>query len=325
MSRAEGPGTEVPGTEAPRAGAPWAAERAPRAGVPSAVRAPSPLWSFGLLRSELLITFRRWRTLALLGVLAAVPVLVGIAVKIETSDGASFGGGGGGGGGGGAGPAFISQISNNGLFLVFTALAATLPFFLPMAVGVVAGDAIAGEASAGTLRYLLVAPAGRTRLLLTKYATVIAFCLAATLVVAVSALAVGALLFPVGELTTISGTRITYAEGLGRALLIALVVAASLVGVAALGLFVSTLTGSGIAAMATTVGLLITVQILDQIPQLDALRPYFFSHYWLSFADLMREPVYWDDLVKNLGLQALYAAVFGSAAWARFTTKDITS
>jgi ABC-2 type transport system permease protein len=295
-----------------------------RAETPSAVRAPSPLWTFGLLSSELGITFRRWRTLALLGVLAAVPVLVGIAVKIETSDGASFGGGGGGGGGG-QGPAFISQISNNGLFLVFTALAATLPFFLPMAVGVVAGDAIAGEASAGTLRYLLVAPAGRTRLLLAKYATVIAFCLAATLVVAASALAVGALLFPVGDLVTISGTRITYTEGLGRALLIALVVAASLLGVAALGLFVSTLTGSGIAAMATTVGLLITVQILDQIPQLDAVRPYFFSHYWLSFADLMREPVYWDDLVKNLGLQALYAAVFGSAAWARFTTKDITS
>ncbi|GGQ92802.1 ABC transporter permease [Streptomyces flaveolus] len=287
------------------------------------VRAPSRLWSFGLLRSELLITFRRWRTLALLGVLAAVPVLVGIAVKIETGDGSSFGGGGRGGGG--EGPAFISQISNNGLFLVFTALAATLPFFLPMAIGVIAGDAIAGEASAGTLRYLLVAPAGRTRLLLTKYATVLAFCLAATLVVAVSALAVGALLFPLGDLTTISGTHITYAEGLGRALLIALVVAASLVGVAALGLFVSTLTGSGIAAMATTVGLLITVQILDQIPQLHALQPYFFSHYWLSFADLMREPVYWDDLVKNLGLQALYAAVFGSAAWARFTAKDITS
>ncbi|MET8828721.1 ABC transporter permease [Streptomyces sp. NPDC004610] len=285
------------------------------------MREPGPLWTFGLLRSELVITFRRWRTIALLGVLAAVPILVGIAVRIETSDGSSLGGGGGGG----EGPAFISQITNNGLFLVFTALAATLPFFLPMAVGVVAGDAIAGEANAGTLRYLLVAPAGRTRLLLTKYATVIAFCLAATLTVAVSALTVGALLFPMGELTTISGTRIGFAEGLGRALLIALVVAASLVGVAALGLFVSTLTGSGIAAMATTVGLLITVQILDQIPQLDALQPYFFSHYWLSFADLMREPVYWDELLRNLGLQALYAVVFGSAAWARFAAKDVTS
>ncbi|MET9370336.1 ABC transporter permease [Streptomyces griseoflavus] len=283
-----------------------------------AVRGASPLWTLGLFRNELLTTFRRWRTLALLGVLAAVPVLVGVAVRIETGDGPS-------GGGGGGGPAFISQVTNNGLFLVFTALAATLPFFLPMAIGVIAGDALAGEANAGTLRYLLVAPAGRTRLLLTKYATVMVFCLVATLVVAVSALITGALLFPLGDLTTLSGTRIGFAEGLGRALLIALVVAASLTGVAALGLFVSTLTHSGIAAMATTVGLLITVQILDQIPQLHALHPYLFSHHWLSFADLMREPVHWDDLTKNLGLQALYAAVFGSAAWARFTTKDINA
>ncbi|MEU9310001.1 ABC transporter permease [Streptomyces sp. NPDC048256] len=299
-----------------------ASTTAPEPASPS-VRTANWTWTFGLLRSELLTTFRRWRTLALLGVLAAVPVLVGIAVKIETSDGSS--GGPGGGGGGGEGPAFISQVTNNGLFLVFTALAVTLPFFLPMAIGVIAGDSIAGEANAGTLRYLLVAPAGRTRLLLVKYATVMIFCLVATLVVAVSALTVGALLFPLGDLTTISGTRIGFGDGLLRALLIALVVAASLTGVAALGLFVSTLTSSGIAAMATTVGLLITVQILDQIPQLHALQPYFFSHHWLSFADLMREPVYWDDLEKNLGLQALYAAVFGSAAWARFTTRDITA
>ncbi|CAL9458628.1 ABC transporter permease [Streptomyces sp. enrichment culture] len=289
-----------------------------RAETVSASVQPRPLWTLGLFRDELRTTFRRWRTLALLGVLAAVPVLVGTAVRIETGDGSS-------GGGGGGGPAFVSQISNNGLFLVFTALAATLPFFLPMAVGVVAGDAVAGEAGSGTLRYLLVAPAGRTRLLLTKYATVMVFCLAATLVVAVSALAVGALLFPLGDLTTISGTRITFGEGLVRALLIALVVAASLLGVAALGLFVSTLTDSGIAAMATTVGLLITVQILDQIPQLHVLHPYLFSHHWLSFADLMREPVHWEDLTKNLGLQVLYAAVFGSAAWARFTTRDVTA
>ncbi|MFD7878540.1 ABC transporter permease [Streptomyces sp. NPDC059766] len=294
-------------------------EAAVPAGAVDVPRRPGPSWTFGLLGSELVTTFRRWRTLALLGVLAAVPVLVGIAVRIETGDGSPAGRGGGGG------PAFIAQITNNGLFLVFTALAATLPFFLPMAIGVVAGDAIAGEAAAGTLRYLLVAPAGRTRLLLTKYATTIAFCLVATLVVATSAMVVGALLFPLGDLTTISGTRISFAEGLGRAVLIALVVAASLVGVAALGLFVSTLTGSGIAAMATTVGLLITVQIVDQIPQLHAIQPYLFSHYWLSFADLMREPVYWDDLVKNLGLQGLYAAVFGTAAWARFTTKDIST
>ncbi|MGW1979741.1 ABC transporter permease [Streptomyces sp. NPDC001889] len=290
------------------------------AGSSGAVREAHWSWTFGLFRSELLTTLRRWRTLALLGVLAAVPVLIGVAVRIETG-----GDGSAGSGGGGEGPAFITQITNNGLFLVFAALAVTLPVFLPMAVGVVAGDSIAGEANAGTLRYLLVAPAGRTRLLLAKYATALAFCLTATLVVAVSALAVGALLFPLGDVTTISGTTISFGSGLLRAALVAVVVAASLAGFAALGLFVSTLTGSGIAAMATTVGLLITVQILGTIPQLDAIHPYLFPHYWMSFSDLLREPFHWDEVRRNLGLQALYAGVFGAAAWARFTMKDITS
>ncbi len=103
-----------------------------------------------------------------------------------------------------------------------------------------------------------------------------------------------------------------------------LAVAASLVGLAALGLFVSTLTNSGIAAMATTVGLLITVQILGAIPQLDAIHPYLFPHQRMSFADILRDPVHWDGLLDNLRLQGLYAAVFGSAAWARFAGRDIT-
>ncbi|MFJ2440991.1 ABC transporter permease [Streptomyces sp. NPDC087658] len=303
---------------APGPSGPFGSPGSPGSPGRQGAREPRLWWTLGLFLSELVITFRRWRTLALLGVLAAVPVLIGVAVKIETGDG-------GGGGGGGNGPAFLTQITNNGLFLVFAALAATLPVFLPMAVGVVAGDAVAGEANGGTLRYLLVAPAGRTGLLLAKYAATVTFCLVATLVVAVSALAVGALLFPLGEVTTISGTRISFGDGLIRALLIAVIVAVSLTGLAAVGLFVSTLTNSGIAAMAATVGLLITVQILNSIPQLQGIQPYLFPHYWMSYSDLLREPVYWDGIVRNLGLQALYVAVFGSAAWARFTTRDITA
>jgi ABC-2 type transport system permease protein len=305
-------------TEPARDAAESAPAPAPRPTAPT--RTPLRPRVLTLFRSELAITFRRWRTLALLAVLAGVPVLVGVAVRLETQ-----GGGPAGPEGGEGGPAFIAQVTNNGLFLVFTALAATLPFFLPMSVGVVAGDAIAGEAHGGTLRYLLVAPAGRTRLLLVKYATVMTFCLVATVVVALSALATGAALFPLGDVTTLSGTTMGFGDGVLRAGLIALLVAASLLGVAALGLFVSTLTGSGIAAMATTVGLLITLQILDQVPQLHAVHPYLFPHYWLSFADVMRAPVYWHGVVRNLGLQALYAVVFGSAAWARFTTKDVTT
>jgi ABC-2 type transport system permease protein len=97
------------------------------------------------------------------------------------------------------------------------------------------------------------------------------------------------------------------------------------VGFAAIGLFISTLTSSGIAAMASTVGLLITVQIVDSIPQLDVVHPYLFPHYWLSFSDVLRAPILWDGVVKNLVAQGVYALVFGSAAWARFSTKDVTA
>ncbi len=292
-------------------------EAAPAAGRAAAAAGRRPQTAAGFLalfRSELVLTFRRVRTAALLGLLAALPVLIGVVIRIET-DGSR----------GGQGPAFIAQVTGNGLFLVFTALAVALPIFLPMTVGVVAGDSVAGEAATGTLRYLLVAPAGRTRLLAAKFTAGLVFCLAATATVALAALATGAALFPLGEVTLISGDTIGPGAALLRAALVAGVVAASLAGLVAIGLFVSTLTGSGIAAMASTVGLVITVQILDSFPQLHAVQPFLVSHYWLTFGDLLRQPMYWDGVLRNLGVQAAYVAVFGSAAWARFTSRDITS
>ncbi|MFD7579444.1 ABC transporter permease [Kitasatospora sp. NPDC059817] len=267
-----------------------------------------------LFRNELHLTFRRMRTKVLLGILAVLPILIGVVVKLNTGSPHE----------GGGGVNFIAQTTQNGLFLVFTALAVALPVFLPMTVGVVAGDSVAGEAATGTLRYLLVAPAGRTRLLAAKFTAGLVFCLAATVAVAAAALATGAALFPLGEVTLISGDTIGFGDALLRAVLVAGVVAASLAGLVAIGLFVSTLTGSGIAAMAATVGLVVTVQILDAFPQLDAVRPFLFTHYWLSFADLLRQPMYWDGVWKDLGLQAAYVAVFGAAAWSRFTSRDIS-
>ncbi|MFF0411847.1 ABC transporter permease [Kitasatospora sp. NPDC004745] len=287
-------------------------------GVPAVAVGRRPQTAAGFLalfRNELHLTFRRMRTKVLLGILAVLPVLIGVVVKLNTDSPHE----------GGGGVNFIAQTTQNGLFLVFTALAVALPVFLPMTVGVVAGDSVAGEAATGTLRYLLVAPAGRTRLLAAKFTAGLVFCLAATAAVALAALATGAALFPLGEVTLISGDTIGFGDALLRAVLVAGVVAVSLSGLVAIGLFVSTLTGSGIAAMAATVGLVVTVQILDAFPQLDAVRPFLFTHYWLSFADLLREPMYWDSVWKDLGLQAAYVAVFGAAAWSRFTSRDISA
>ena len=266
-----------------------------------------------LLWSELRVMFGRWRTWALLLALAAIPVLVAVAVRVSSTVPP------------GRGPAFLDRITQNGLFVAFTAMLVSVPLFLPLTVGVVAGDTIAGEANMGTLRYLLVAPTGRVRLLLVKYAGALAFCLAAPVTVGLAGAAIGAALFPVGPVTLLSGDVIEPPEAALRILLIAAYLAVSLAGLSAIGLFLSTLTVVPVGAMAATVVVSVVSQVLDQLPQLEWLHPWLFSHYWLGFGDLLRQPVLWDSFASNALLQAGYVAVFGALAYGRFVTKDVLS
>jgi ABC-2 type transport system permease protein len=280
--------------------------------LPSEPRAPRRGAFARLLRSELGLTFRRRRNLALLVVLAGPPVLIGLAVKASAPAP-------------GEGPPLLTQISGNGLFLVYTALTVSLPLFLPLAVGVVGGDSIAGEAASGTLRYLLALPVGRTRLLVAKALAVLAFTAASISVVALSGLVTGAALFGLGDLTLLSGDTVSLANGLLRTLGVVTYVVVSLTGVVALALFVSTLTEVPIAAMATTVAVTIVVEVLDALPQLGSLRQVLFTHHWLGFGELLRLQVDVGTLVSWSALQLAYVVVLGALAWARFTTKDVTS
>jgi ABC-2 type transport system permease protein len=59
------------------------------------------------------------------------------------------------------------------------------------------------------------------------------------------------------------------------------------------------------------------------VPQVSSIHPWLLTHDWLSFSDLLRTSISWDGVVHDLGLQLLYASVFGSLAWARFNTKDV--
>jgi ABC-2 type transport system permease protein len=284
----------------------------PKAEEVAAVAGPRGA-GMSLLLSEIAVLFRRRRTWALLLALAAIPVLIAVAVRLSSAVPP------------GRGPAFLDRITQNGLFVAFTAMLVSVPLFLPLTVGVVAGDTIAGEANLGTLRYLLVAPAGRVRLLLVKYAGALAFCLAAPLTVALAGAAIGAALFPVGPVTLLSGDVIQPPEAVLRLLLISAYLAVSLAGLSAIGLFLSTWTVVPVGAMAATVVLSVVSQVLDQLPQLEWLHPWLLSHYWLGFGDLLRQPVLWDSFASNALLQAGYVAVFGALAYGRFVTKDVLS
>ena len=152
-----------------------------------------------LLRSELLMVFRRRRNIAILVVLSLIPVLIGTAVKISNHPGR----------GGGA---IFGSITDNGLFAALAAYLVVTPLFLPLGVAVVAGDSIAGEAHYGTLRYLLTVPVGRTRLLAVKFGGLLAWCVASVVGVGIGGVVIGWILFPSGRLTLLSGRTISYSQ-----------------------------------------------------------------------------------------------------------------
>lgn len=258
---------------------------------------------------------RRPRTWLMVLLLCALPTTV--AVFVRTSGLAPRPG---------TGPAFLSAVLQNGKLFPAAALAIVLPLFLPVAVSLIAGDAVAGEAQAGTLRYLLVRPVGRTRLLAAKLVSTMLFCLLSVVAVAVSAYVVGIALFgSQPAVASLSGPQLTTTQATVRTVLAVLYVGWSMLGVASVALFLSTLTDSPLAAALGAIAVLITSGVLVGLDAAGPVQPYLPTRYWLAFVDLFREPVATRDLLRGTALQAVYIAVLLGAAWANFTTKDVTS
>jgi ABC-2 type transport system permease protein len=266
---------------------------------------------------ELRKLLRRPRTWVVIVLLDALPTLVAVLLALTDLGPRP-----------GQGPAFLSAVLANGRLFPAAALAIVLPLFLPVAVAVIAGDSIAGEAQAGTLRYLLARPVGRTRLLIAKLVATLVFVFLAVVVVTVTAYVVGTHLFgnePLALVTSVSGTPLTPREAVLRTLLAMVYVALSMLGVAAVALFLSTMTDSPLAAALGALAMLVTSTLLLTLDAARSLAPYLPTRYWLSFVDLFRQPILWRDLLRGVGLQGVYVLVLLGAAWANFTTKDVKS
>lgn len=267
---------------------------------------------------ELAKLFRRRRTWIAIGLLNFLPTLVAVLLAVTGIAPRP-----------GQGPAFLSAVLANGSLFAIAALAIVLPLFLPVAVSVVSGEAVAGEAQAGTLRYLLVRPVTRTRLLVSKLVACAAFVLVAVLTVVTIGFLVGR--FTLGNapisaaLVSVSGTILTPGQIAWRTVVAIAFITFSMLGVAAMALFLSTLTDSPQTASLGAMAFLIGSSLLLTIDAARPLQPYLPTRYWLSFVDLYRDPILLSGVERGIGLQAVYVVVLLGAAWANFATKDITS
>jgi ABC-2 type transport system permease protein len=272
-----------------------------------------------MIRVELAKTFRNPRTWTTIVLIDALPILVAVLLAVTDLGPRP-----------GTGPAFLSAVLTDGTLYPLAALGMVLPLFLPIAVAITAGESIAGEAQQGTLRYLLVRPVGRTRLLVAKLVAVMAFVVVAVLVVALTSYLLGWLLLGdqtvtvTGPTTSVSGTALSTPELLGRTVLAFGYAMLCMMGVATVALFLSTTARSPLGAALGTMMLLVASTVLLTLDAGRPLHPYLLTRHWLAFVDLFRDPILWADVVRGMGVQAAYVAVFLGAAWANFMTKDVT-
>jgi len=77
--------------------------------------------------------------------------------------------------------------------------------------------------------------------------------------------------------------------------------------------------------MAAVAGVAVVFQVLDSVPQLHAIHPYLLNHWWLSFGDLLRQPMDSTNVGHGLLTALAYVGIFLALAWSRFSGKDVSS
>jgi ABC-2 type transport system permease protein len=267
-----------------------------------------------MFRVEWMKALRRWRTYLIAAALAAIPIIMVTALKLSPPSGADAG----------DGPPFLTQILTNGLFAALTGLIVIQPFFLPLATGLFAGDSVAGEAQGGTLRYLLIRPVPRPRLVISKYAAAMTLLATMLVLVVVSGVVAGGIVFGLHPIVTLSGATLSMEQSVLRMLATAGYMILAVSGLAALGVFISTQTDSGPGAAVATIIVAITSEILDNISSLHAIHGFLPTHGWQAFIGLFRTPVDLAPMRSGLLISLAYTVIFLAAAIYRFSGRDIS-
>lgn len=277
-----------------------------------------------LISTEFTKAAWRTRTLIVAFVLIALPTAIAIAVSTGSTNDEARGE-----------DVLFSLTEQSGLLVPVALLNAMGGFFLMIVSGTFAGDSVAGDAAWGNLRYVLMRPVGRARLLVAKALVADVLIWAATILLVIASLVAGLLLFGADGVTVparpdmaggiVGAFDLTSAELLLRLGVATAYVAFGYTALLAIGTFLSTLTDTAAGAISATVGIYIVTMILDGISALGRFRYLLPTHYLTSWSTMFTEDRFSQDMVAGIVVQLSYLAVFGAAALVWFHRKDIRS
>ncbi|SDF15799.1 ABC-2 type transport system permease protein [Blastococcus fimeti] len=267
------------------------------------------------LAVELRRQFARRRTLGVVALMVALPLLLIAALKLGASEDA----------GENNRINLVDVATASGLNFTLFVLFATTGFFLVVVYALFFGDTVASEAQWGALRYTLATPVPRMRLLRQKWLAALVLSVGALLTLTAVSVLAGSIAFGFGAIETPVGVTLAQGEGFLRLAGMLGYLAVHLLVVGTLAFWFSTITDAPLAAVGGAVFTMFVFAILDQVEQLGSLRDWFPTAGEFAWTDLLQTPVVDGDLFRGVVQSLVYAAVFTALGFRAFARRDVTS
>ena len=211
-------------------------------------------------------------------------------------------------------------------YLILNALTIHIPFL----VALVAGDLLAGEATAGTYRVLITRPVSRMQVVISKFIAGFIYTSSLVLWLAFMSLVIGIIIFGTGELLVMSPDAIIIFEKgdiLWRFVLAYGFAALSMSVVCSLAILFSSLVENAIGPIVSTMAVIIIFIILSafDVQILRDIRPYLFTNYILQWREFFYKPLDIGKIIEAILILGGHILVFFAATSFIFKRKDILS
>lgn len=274
------------------------------------------------IRVELIRQLKRRRTLVAFLLVIALPLIVVAAVKFGPSAESNTNGGGGFGDGD---LDLVGLATAGGWNFALTMIFFASGFLLLILVAMFTGDTVASEASWSTLRYLLMAPVPRRKLLFSKLIVALILSIASIVVLIAFSYLVGVVAFGSNPLTTPTAGVVSNSEALVRLSIIGTYIFISLLFAAGIAFLMSVLTDVPLGAVGSAVVIVIVFNILDAIDALGDLRRWLPTDYGNAWIGALNAEIEWNEMIRGASYSLIAFTLLVGFAIYKFDRKDITS
>jgi ABC-2 type transport system permease protein len=278
-----------------------------------------------LFWNEAFKTFSRWRTYISFAAIALIVILTEIVMKLSAAEilesmmrsmQKDF---------------FIFGNVLNGWFItafIMNSFHIHIPFFITL----VAGDIVSSEATAGTVRLLLIRPPSRSRIIIAKYLAALLYTAGLVIFLGLLCIVLGLVLFGSGDLIMNYAMqfRIVFvpaSEIPVRMLLAFLAAIWAMSVITSIAFLFSTLAENSIGPIIGTMAVVIIFIVIGNFPfdAFKVLHPYLFTTYMNIWQQFLDNPIPWQEIGRSGTILGLHSIILFLISLVVYRRKEIKS